>query len=103
MTTLDAASQQWASRPDDKRFLTLDDLATTVGARRELGRASDVRLDALMLGHDNGGDLLVRSPDGQAVAFTNWSFGQLASLIGAPASYLRKLPAPLARVNLECG
>ena len=62
-----------------------------------------MRLDSLALSHDADGDLLLTSPDGQPVTFTNWSFGQLASLIGAPASYLRKLPAPLARVNLEWG
>jgi hypothetical protein len=103
MTTLDAASSQWATRPDDERFLTLDDLAASVDARRDLSFASDVRLDSLAISNDADGDLLLTSPDGQPVAFTNWSFGQLASLIGAPASYLRKLPAPLARVNLEWG
>ena len=102
-TTLDAPSRQWATRPDDERFLTLDDLAASVGASREHSRASDVRLDSLALSHAADGDLLLTSPDGQPVIFTNWSFGQLASLIGAPASYLRKLPAPLARVNLEWG
>jgi hypothetical protein len=32
--------------------------------------------------------MLLTSPDGQPATFTftNWSFGQLASLIGAPAS-----------------
>jgi hypothetical protein len=44
---LDAASRQWASRPDDQRFLTPDDLAVSVGARHELSRVSDVRLDSL--------------------------------------------------------
>src|SRR5215475_3812214 len=34
---------------------------------------------------------------------THWSFGQLASLIGAPAAYLRELPAPLAGINLQYG
>ena len=29
MATLDAASRQWATRPDDERFLSLDDLAAT--------------------------------------------------------------------------
>src|SRR5690606_31261435 len=37
------------------------------------------------------------------VAPTHWSFGQLASLVGAPAAYLRQLPAPLARINLQYG
>lgn len=37
------------------------------------------------------------------VAPTHWSFGQLANLVGAPAAYLRQLPAPLAGVNLKYG
>jgi hypothetical protein len=101
--TLDAASRQWATRPDDERFLTLDELAAAVSVRRDLSVASDVRLDSLAISNDADGDLLLTSPHGQPVAFTNWSFGQLASLVGSPASYLRKLPAPLARVNLEWG
>jgi hypothetical protein len=43
-------------------------------------------------------------PDAEApVAPTHWSFGQLASLVGAPAAYLRQLPAPLAAINLQYG
>ena len=34
---------------------------------------------------------------------THWNFGQLASLAGAPAAYLRGLPAPLAGINLQYG
>ncbi len=34
---------------------------------------------------------------------THWSFGQLASLVGAPAGYLRGLPAPIAGINLQYG
>ena len=30
------ASNQWASRPDDQRYLSLDDLAAAVSARRDL-------------------------------------------------------------------
>ena len=37
------------------------------------------------------------------VAPTNWAFGQLCSLVGAPASYLRELPAALAGINLQHG
>jgi hypothetical protein len=102
-TNLHAASQQWATRPDDQRFLSLGELAASVSTRCDLSRAVDVRLDSLTLNQSAHGDLLLTSPDGQTVPFTNWSFGQLASLVGAPASYLRRLPAPLARVNLEWG
>ena len=37
------------------------------------------------------------------IAPTHWSFGQLASLVGAPAAYLRQLPAPLTAINLQYG
>jgi hypothetical protein len=37
------------------------------------------------------------------IAPTHWSFGQLASQVGAPAAYLRQLPAPLAGINLQYG
>lgn len=37
------------------------------------------------------------------IAPTHWSLGQLASLVGAPATHLRQLPAPLAAINLQYG
>ena len=37
----------------------------------------------------------------EPVAPTHWSFGQLCTLIGAPAAYLRQLPAPLSAINLQ--
>ncbi|NVN12339.1 DUF932 domain-containing protein, partial [Nguyenibacter vanlangensis] len=53
---------------------------------------------------DNAARLTLALP-GQAepVAPTHWSFGQLSSLVGAPSSYLRNLPAPLAAINLQHG
>lgn len=39
----------------------------------------------------------------EPVAPTHWSFGQLCSLVGAPAGYLRELPAALAGINLQHG
>lgn len=37
------------------------------------------------------------------IAPTHWSYGQLCSLVGAPATYMRQLPAPLAAINLQHG
>jgi hypothetical protein len=34
---------------------------------------------------------------------THWSFGQLTTMVGAPSTYLRQLPAPLAAINLQYG
>nr|WP_304502738.1 DUF932 domain-containing protein [Caenibius tardaugens] len=46
---------------------------------------------------------LIVPGDERPIAPTNWSFGQLASLVGAPASYLRTLPAALAGINMQHG
>jgi hypothetical protein len=40
---------------------------------------------------------------GEPVAPTHWSFGQLCTLVGAPTSYLRQLPAALCGINLQHG
>ena len=53
---------------------------------------------------DDQEDLALVLPGADArVTPTHWSFGQLASLLSAPAAYLRQLPAPLARINLQYG
>ena len=39
----------------------------------------------------------------EPVAPTHWSFGQLCTLVGAPSSYMRQLPAALAGINLQHG
>jgi hypothetical protein len=53
---------------------------------------------------DNPERLHLMLPKAQVpVAPTHWAFGQLASIVGAPASYLRQLPAPLAGINLQYG
>jgi hypothetical protein len=39
----------------------------------------------------------------EQVSPTHWSFGQLCTLVGAPTSYLRQLPAALSAINLQHG
>jgi len=47
----------------------------------------------MQLPREVGGDVMV--------APTHWSFGQMASLLTVPAGYLRRLPAPIAGINLQ--
>lgn len=102
MTNLMAASNQWATRPDDQRFRTLEDLAAAVESRYELSHErNNLNLRSLHLDYDDNNNLFMRGHNGASVQFTNWSFGQFSTLVGAPAGYLRKLPAPLAKLNLE--
>jgi hypothetical protein len=46
---------------------------------------------------------MLTGPNGVPVAPTHWAFGQLAQRSGAPASYLRDLPAPLAADCINYG
>ena len=99
-------SSEWFSRPDDERFLSLNELADAVRARAERSRtrvvdSALIHVDANRNDHERLA--LVLPGTDKPVAPTHWSFGQVASLVGAPAAYLRQLPAPLAGINLQYG
>ena len=99
-------SSEWFNRPDDERYLSLDDLFATVKSRAERSRTRTVESAAIRVeaARDNLERLGLVLPGAEApVAPTHWSFGQLSSLVGAPAAYLRQLPAPLAGINLQYG
>lgn len=97
MTALLQASHQWAARPAEERFTSLLEMHATMVERRRASRASVLPSRALSAAPtpDNRG-LVILGPIGRPAAPTHWSFGQLASLVGAPAGYLRELPAPVA-------
>lgn len=99
------ASHQWATRPDDERFTSLTDMyAHTQGIRqRSAARViSSRQLQAAPVDGDARA-LVAIGPGGNAVNFTNWSFGQVAQLAGAPAAYMRDLPGELAADCLNYG
>ena len=99
-------SSEWLSRPADERFLSLTDLHRAVKARADHSRARtlesrEVRVEASR--NDPNRLALVLPGEAEPVAPTHWSFGQLSQLVGAPAGYLRQLPAPIAGINLQYG
>ena len=99
-------SSEWFSRPDDERFLSLTELQAAVKGRAAKSRTRTVESAAIRVeaARDDAERLELLLPESDApVAPTHWSFGQLSSLVGAPASYLRQLPAPLAAINLQYG
>jgi hypothetical protein len=99
-------SSEWFSRPADERYLSLNELARTVRDRTDRSRTRVVE-SALIHVEANRADperLALMLPGSDTpVAPTHWSFGQLASQVGAPAAYLRQLPAALAGINLQYG
>ena len=99
-------ASEWFARPDDERFLSLPDLHAAVRSRAERSHTRTVPTDAIRVeaNRDNAERLILTMPGEAApLAPTHWSFGQLTSLVGAPAAYLRQLPAPLAAINLQYG
>ena len=99
-------SSEWFARPADERYLSLANLFASVQGRAQRSRTQtvqsrDVRVEARQ---DDAEALSLVLPGEYApLSPTHWSFGQLASLVGAPAGYLRQLPASLAGINLQHG
>jgi len=103
MTTLTAATDQWMARPADERFGSLADLHAAVSHHREVSVESQhVNLSMLRVEARGGEPVLIGAND-TAATFTHHGFGQLARRIGAPANYLRELPAEIAAVNINYG
>lgn len=96
-------SKEWASRPDDQRFLSLDDLHEFNVNKRALAQEFGAALEHTSVrATDDGRMLLIDSGAGKfAGELNNWAFGQLAQRAGAPAGYLRSLPAQLAQIPLQ--
>lgn len=85
-----AVSAQWARRPMDERYTSLDEMLTMLDARTRRSEAStikiaDVRpiLDRSSIAFDLGAQSSARP--------THHAFSQLCSQIGAPASFLRDI------------
>lgn len=99
-------SSEWFSRPDDEKFLSLTELYDSVRSRADRATTQIVESKAIRVEarSDDAESLSLIAPgNDRPIAPTNWSFGQLSTLVGAPASYLRTLPAALAGINLQHG
>ena len=102
MSNLYDASQQWATRPDDERFWTLEEMMTRCAGHAASAREAHVNMADLRVETDRN-DLALVGQEGLPARFTHWSFGQLCSRVGAPASYLRTLDADTAATCLSYG
>jgi|HubBroStandDraft_1064217.scaffolds.fasta_scaffold38666_5 hypothetical protein len=105
MTTLMQASHQWATRPDDERFTSLPEMhahSLAIKGNSAARVISSRQLQAAPVDGDSRA-LVAVGPGGNAVDFTNWSFGQMARLAGAPSDYMRELPGELAADCMNYG
>lgn len=105
-TRIGRVSSEWFSRPADQRFLNLNDLHdyTLDRANRSTTRIIDTQAIQVVASRQDTDLLKLQYPGREAqIAPTHWAFGQLASLVGAPAGYLRQLPGPIAAMALQYG
>lgn len=100
-TNLLEAHEQWRSRPADQRFQTLDALRESVHNRRTRSRSVDIECNRLSV-EDTGKTILLNS-ELTPCEPSHWAFGQLSTLLKAPAQYLRGLPRPLLTQCLTHG
>lgn len=99
-----SANYQWANRPDDERFSSLEEMVKATYAYTEGARlAPNVPVDSHFRVEAQDGNLALMGKANLPARLTHYAFGQLSKLVHAPADYLRSLPATLAAQNLNVG
>lgn len=97
-------SAQWASRPDDQKFLSLSDLKAQVSNWREASTTKEVVPKQFVLKHDpENYAALNLEVDGIPATMTHFGFQQLCWAAKTPADYMRRLPPALAALNVNYG
>lgn len=100
-----SVSQHWYNRPDDERFLDLKSLYQHCKDRSEQSKEMVVSSNGIRFHAFENDELAIDLGDthGHLVNPSHWAFGQACKLVGAPAGYLRTIPAKLAGICLQYG
>src|SRR5437870_3620304 len=97
------AHREWASRPPDERYGSVQALYDAARARRLRTEERTIETVALRTEAVASDALALRDTSGREAALTNWSFEQLAGIAAAPPKYLRTLPAAIASDAINYG
>ena len=107
-----AAHRQWAKRPPDECFQTLEDLHDFCSGYRERSYTTSLPVSVLeAVPTDDNNDIKLVPRDSltqiplSGLSFTNFSFKQFCSYADASdaAQYLSRLPADIACLNINHG
>jgi len=98
-----SAHREWASRPPDERYTSVQALYEAARARRNRIEERTIDTVAFRTEAVDTDALALRDATGREAAMTNWSFEQLAGIAGAPPKYLRTLPATIASDAINYG
>lgn len=96
------AHSQWKNRPVDERFKNVQEMHDAVQGYKDVAAEAHVPYSALRVEAVNG-DIQLVGKTGVPATLTHWSMGQICQHAGAPASYIRSLPATLAAQNINHG
>ena len=97
-------SAQWATRPDDQKFLNLSDLRAKVSQWADHSRVSEVLPAEITAEYDAEDESALRIHcAGTEISATHWGFEQACRVARVPANYMRSLPGPLAALNINYG
>jgi len=96
------AHRQWATRPSDERFNTVEDLIKVTRGYAKLSKQgvrpySELTFEA----SKNGEEVLMVGKTGVNARFTHWAFGQTCARLAIPAEFARRCPTELAVQNLR--
>src|SRR5690242_12803826 len=97
------AHREWASRPPDERYASVQALYDAARARRFRTEERTLETVALRTEAVASDALALRDTANRQAALTNWSFEQLAGIAAAPPKYLRTLPAAIASDAINYG
>src|SRR5215211_6005948 len=97
------AHREWATRPPDERYASVEALHDAARARRSRTMERDIETGDFRTEAASTDGLAICESSGRTAALTHWSFEQLATIAGAPPKYLRSLPAPIASDAINYG
>jgi hypothetical protein len=99
-TNLTQASDQWATRPDDERFWTLEEMYSQTRAYAQAAEEVPRLAKDCRVSYDAHGIVMEAGPD-DYVDLGHYAFTQVCRSLNAPASYMRTLPPELVVRCLE--
>ncbi|MEZ5289866.1 MAG: hypothetical protein R2745_02175 [Vicinamibacterales bacterium] len=98
-----SARREWARRPPDERYASVQALHEAARARRHRIQERTTIAGNLKVEAGPDDSLALRDESHRVSSLTNWSFEQLAGIAGAPPKYLQTLPAPIAADAINFG
>lgn len=96
------AHNQWAKRPADERFHSIEAARAYLKRLSERSVAKGVLASQLRV-IPQGNEVMLVGQNGAPARLTNWSFGQVLGLANRRAPWMNEIPAELAARNIHDG